>query len=109
MIDKSNPKYQRLIEVSNPDKVLKNANAYLGKGNFELFISNTKNHKYMIINKENGRKINFGNISYYDYTKHNDETRRQAYLARSEKIKGNWRDSKFSPNNLSRALLWDAK
>lgn len=106
MIDKNNPKYERLIQVSNPATVMRKANAYLGAGNFELFISNAKNHKYMVLNKENGRKINFGNISYEDYTKHGDETRRQSYLARSGKIKGNWQDSKFSPNNLSRNLLW---
>ncbi len=101
MIDKNNPKYEKLIQVSNPATVMRKANAYLGKGNFELFISNAKNHKYMVINKENGRKINFE-----DHTKHGDETRRQSYLARSGKIKGNWADSKFSPNNLSRNLLW---
>jgi hypothetical protein len=28
------------------------------------------------------------------------------YLKRSAKIRGNWRDNKFSPNSLARAILW---
>lgn len=105
-IDRSHPKYDKLIKVSNPSIVMRNATSYLGKDNFELFVSNTLVHKYTILNKENGKKINFGNINYEDYTKHGDDIRRNSYLARSGKIKGDWKGNKWSPNNLSRNLLW---
>ena len=41
-----------------------------------------------------------------DWTFHKDNDRRNRYLARATKIKGNWRDNKYSPNNLSINLLW---
>jgi predicted nucleic acid-binding protein len=37
---------------------------------------------------------------------HADEARRKSYLARSAGIKGDWRDDKWSANNLARELLW---
>jgi len=43
-----------------------------------------------------------------DFTHHNDELRRQSYLKRSAGIRGNWKENKYSANNLSRSLLWDA-
>lgn len=107
-IDKSNPKYKQLITVSNPSTVIKNADEYLGKENYEIFISNSSTHKYTIINKQNGKKVNFGNISYEDFTYHRDKIRRDNYLKRSAGIRGDWRDNKYSANSLSRALLWTA-
>ena len=41
-IDKNHPKYNKLITVSNPNKVVQNAKNYLGKGKYELFISDNK-------------------------------------------------------------------
>jgi DNA-directed RNA polymerase beta subunit len=52
-----------------------------------------------------GHKVNFGS-NMEDFTKHNDEQRRQNYLKRSAGIRGNWKENKYSPNNLSRSLLW---
>ena len=43
---------------------------------------------------------------YEDYLKHNDETRKKNYLLRSGNIKGNWKNNPYSPNNLSRNILW---
>ena len=43
---------------------------------------------------------------YEDYLKHNDETRKKNYLLRSANIKGNWKQNPYSPNNLSRNILW---
>ena len=63
-----------------------------------------KNKKYTIITPE-GHKVNFGS-NMEDFTKHNDEQRRQNYLKRSAGIRGNWKENKYSPNNLSRSLLW---
>lgn len=104
-IDKNHPKYKQLILVSNPSKVIKNANSYLGKNNYEIFISNNKDKKYLIITPD-GKRVHFGNINYEDFTKHNSEVRRNSYLARAMKIKGNWQSNKYSPNNLAIHLLW---
>lgn len=105
-IEKNHPRYSQLIQVSNPTEVVRKANAYLGAGNFDIYVSDLKTKKYMIINKANGKKIHIGDINREDYTKHKDEMRRKSYLARSAGIRGNWADSKFSPNSLARNLLW---
>ena len=52
-----------------------------------------------------GHNVNFGS-AMVDFTKHHDEQRRQNYLKRSAGIRGNWKENKYSPNNLSRSLLW---
>lgn len=108
MIDKNHPRYQLVTSVSDPDVVIKNANKYLGKKNYELFISNSKGYKYTIVRNDLGKKIDFGGASYYDFTKTSDEKKKNAYLARSAKIKGNWASDRWSRNWLSRNLLWDA-
>lgn len=104
MIDKNHSKYQKLIQVSNPSKVISKKNSYLGK-DIELSISNNKDKKYMIITPE-GKKVHFGNINYQDFTRNNDEIRRNSYISRATKIKGDWKNNKYSPNNLSIHLLW---
>ena len=48
----------------------------------------------------------FEQWGYEDYTKHKDDDRRQRYLARATKIKGDWKEDKYSPNNLSIHILW---
>ena len=73
--------------------------------NKEVFLSTRKNKKYMIMNDDN-HWVHFGQLGYEDFTKHLDEQRRLNYLKRSTKIKGNWKDNIFSPNNLSINLLW---
>ena len=92
-------------EYSNPQKALQNAKKYLGK-NTQLFVSNKTDKKYMI-QDPNGKWIHFGQIGYEDYLKHGDEFRRNNYLIRTENMRGNWRDNPYSPNNLSRNILWD--
>jgi len=100
-------KYKQLLEVSDPKIVLKNAIKYLGK-DVNLYISASKSYKYMILD-DRDRKINFGSIKYQDFTKHKNLLRRDNYLKRSAGINGSWRDDKYSKNNLSRILLWDAE
>jgi len=95
---------EKLLEVSNPDKAYKNAKKYLGK-DVKMYISTNKNKKYMIINPS-GKKVHFGSILYEDFTKHKDKLRQKSYLARSAGIKGNWKNDPYSPNNLSRNILW---
>ena len=108
MIEKSHPRYELVSSVSDPIIVQRNADKYLGRNNYELFISNSKGYKYTIVRNDNGRKINFANSNYYDYSKTNDEKKRNAYLARSEKIRGDWKSNKWSRNWLSRNLLWNS-
>jgi GTPase Era involved in 16S rRNA processing len=100
-----NDKLKELMKISNPAKVLKNAIKYFNNPNIKIYVSSKKDKKYMIIGL-NGKAIHFGQIGYEDYTKHNDNERKKAYLARATKIRGSWKDDPYSPNNLSIALLW---
>lgn len=100
-------KYEELLKVSDPKKVVNNAIKYFDDPNIKIYLSSSKNYKYMIYDN-NLKKVNFGSIHYSDFTRHNCKDRRENYLKRSEGIKGNWRDNKYSKNNLSRILLWNA-
>ena len=75
------------------------------KYNRPVFASTRKQKKYMI-RDDNNKMIHFGQLGYEDFTKHNDEKRRERYLKRTANIRGDWKENKFSPNNLSRNLLW---
>jgi hypothetical protein len=94
-----------ILKYSNPTIAQKMAYKYLGK-NAKLYRSTVKNKKYKIFDPHNEKWVSFGQMGYEDYTKHKDDARRKNYLTRSAKIKGNWRDNKYSPNNLSRNILW---
>jgi hypothetical protein len=94
-----------LLKWSNPVEVKMNANKYLGK-DVPLYYSTRSSKKYMVITPDN-KLVHFGQQGYEDYTKHKDEKRRSNYLARSSKIKGDWANNKYSPNNLSIHLLWN--
>ena len=72
-----NPK---LLKVSNPVIVKKNAIKYLGK-DVQIMASNTKDKKYAVITPD-GRTINFGDINYSDFTKTGDKILRDLYLKR---------------------------
>jgi hypothetical protein len=62
--------------------------------------------------------IKFGANKYNDYIIYKElakqnivdkdvpQKRRQSYLARSTKIKGNWKNNKTSKNNLAINILW---
>ena len=94
---------KELLKYSNPIIAQKRAYAYLGK-TAKLYPASKKQKKYRIWN---GYKwINFGQLGYQDYTRHKDKTRRRSYLARSRKIRGDWKRNKYSPNNLSIHILW---
>ena len=108
---------KEIKNVSNPDQVLNNAYQYYNKLGIDyknlgidqnklIMISSHKNKKYMIYDPYIKKYIHFGDIRYQDYTKHHNIERRQNYLSRASKIKGNWADNPFSPNNLSIAILW---
>ena len=78
-------------------------NKYFNKPT-KLYISDKPNKKYYILN--DNKKIYFGQAGYEDYTKHKDEKRRQLYLKRAINIKGNWKNNKYSSNNLAINILW---
>lgn len=97
-------KFIELLKYSNPQEVIKKSNLYFGE-NIPIYISSKANRKYMVQNPE-GKLIHFGQMGYEDFTKHNDTRRKYLYLRRTENIRGNWRADKYSPNNLSRNILW---
>ena len=96
---------RNIKEVSNPDKALANTKKYLGK-NAALYPSEKPKYKYKIFNPNTNKFVYFGSMLYQDYLKHGSEIRKKNYLLRSGNIKGNWKDDKYSKNNLSRNILW---
>jgi hypothetical protein len=93
-----------LSSFSDINKAKQNAYDYLGK-NVKLIPSTRKDKKFMIV-KPDGSKVHFGQMGAKDFTITGDENKKNAYLARSGKIIGNWKNDKYSPNNLSREILW---
>ena len=97
--------YNNIKKVSNPDKALANTKKYLGK-NAALFPSDKSKYKYKVFNPNNNKFVYFGSMLYEDYTKHGSEIRKNNYIRRASNIKGNWKDDKYSPNNLAIHILW---
>ena len=100
-------RFNQLITVSNPEIVKQNMKKYFKKEIPELFLSNRKNKKYMVLNPNTNKFVHFGALAYEDYTVHNDKQRQKNYISRATNIKGNWKTDRFSPNNLSLFLLWN--
>lgn len=102
-------KLSELIKISDPAEVKRRFEKYRGTTKAEISVSPRPDKKYMIrvaaTDGNRGRIIHIGS-TMSDFTKHSDEAKRKSYLARSAGIKGEWRDDKWSPNNLSRALMW---
>jgi len=100
-------KMKKLEKVSDYDKVLENVNQYFRpytKKDIYFDVSTRKYNKYMIKGDFTKNKfIHFGHIDYEDYTKHKDETRRNAFLTRNSK----WlNELPNTPAFLSYILLW---
>ena len=58
-------------------------------------------------------KVGYGDFIIYSWLEQQGEEdegfaemKRNAYLSRATKIKGNWKDNKYSPNNLAINILW---
>lgn len=97
-------KLSELIKISNPDEVKRRFEKYRGATKATIEPSPREDKKYLV--RVNGKRaIHFGS-RMADFTKHGDEARRKNYLARSAGIKGDWRDDRWSANNLARNLLW---
>jgi hypothetical protein len=92
-------------QFSNYSKVLKNAKAY-GILPEHIQVSNRIDKKFRVYNTDEGHWVNFGALGYEDFTKHNDRIRQFNYLSRATKIKGAWKQKKYSPNNLAINILW---
>jgi hypothetical protein len=100
-------KYNQLISVSNPELVYNNLQKYLRNAT-DLYISNRKNKKYMILNPYTNKMVHFGDIRYEDLTRHFDPIRRNSYLRRATNIRGTtWKDDPYSSNNLAIWTLWN--
>ena len=95
-------KYQTLLKYSDPKRVAQLAKQ---KGLGQVTVS-TRKDKKCVVKSPSGKLVHFGAIGFEDYTKHKDNKRRENYLKRSAGIKGNWKSDRYSPNNLSRVLLW---
>ena len=96
---------QTLRKYSNPTKAQKMAHQYLGK-TAKIYPGTSSQKKYKIFDPLKQTWVHFGQLGYSDFTKHKDKKRRQSYLNRSKHIRGNWEKNKYSPNNLSRHILW---
>jgi hypothetical protein len=94
-----------IYNYSDPEVVFHNAQIYLGK-NVMIRFSDKTLKKYMVLNPETDKWIHFGQMGYEDFTKHQNPIRRERYLKRTANIKGNWKNDKYSANNLSRNILW---
>ena len=79
----SSEKYNELIKISDPKKVLKNAIHFYGPDVY-IDVSTRKNKKYMIYDDVNNKMVHFGQMGYQDFTKHKNKQRRSLYLARAK-------------------------
>jgi len=99
-------KEKEILKYSNPSKVYQNAVKYLGK-NVRIELSTQPTKKYMVYNPNDNTWVHFGRMGYEDYTHHLNLERRHNYLVRSAGIKGDWKQNKYSANNMSRHILWE--
>lgn len=91
--------------MSDYKRVYKNWLKYRGDDDAEIYLSEKKDKKFCVVAPD-GKTVHFGQKGYTDFTKHQDEGRRDNYLARATGIRGNWRNNKYSANNLAINLLW---
>ena len=98
------PSDNPIWDYSNPRVAQKKAYQLYGD-NAILYRSKAKNKKFSIINPS-GHIVNFGQMGYEDFTKHKNPTRRHNYLTRTAGMKGDWKNDRYSANNLSRNILW---
>ena len=99
------PNDDELYKYSHPRLAQIKLRKYLDDKDIVLYKSTNKNKKYMIITPD-GHKVHFGQIGYEDFTKSGNTEKRESYLRRTENIRGDWKQNKYSPNNLSRNVLW---
>jgi 4-hydroxy-L-threonine phosphate dehydrogenase PdxA len=101
-----NEKIKQLLKISNPKKVIENAQQYFNDPNIKVYLSTRKKSKYAIYDPINKKLVHFGNINYEDYTRHLNDKRRQNYLSRASNIRGNWKSNPYSASNMAIHILW---
>lgn len=105
----------------NPKKYLQVAREQAEEAGYENFdeleFSMNGTHKLQIPN-EDGKIIRFGRVGYGDYLiwsylegkgeapEGQAEKKRNTFRISHSKIKGNWKQNKYSPNNLAINILW---
>jgi hypothetical protein len=99
-------KVEELKKYSNPREAQRKAYRYLGKKYGKIYPSSRREKKYMVQKPHTKKWVHFGQMGYEDFTKHKNLTRRKNYLNRSRKIKGHWKEDKFSANSLAIHVLW---
>jgi hypothetical protein len=96
---------KRLYLYSTPRTAQRMAYKYLGKS-AKLYPARNPVKKYSIYDTIHDKWVNFGQMGYEDFTKHHNKTRRKNYLTRTKGMLGDWKNNKYSANNLSRHILW---
>ena len=96
---------KEIHKYSSPRKAQQMAYKYLGK-TAKLYPANNPEKKYRVFDKKHNKWVQFGQMGYEDYTKHKDKSRRRNYLTRTKYMKGDWKNNRYSANNLSRNILW---
>ena len=102
----------------NPNDYLEDVNENAKKyGYTPVYFSNNNKFKLMILSPNN-KLIHFGSAINNDFIiyqyledmkrepKGTAQKRRKAYLSRATNIKGNWKQDKYSKNNLAIKILW---
>ena len=93
-------RYEDLIKISTPDVVFSKFKK--DNPNVKIQISTRKDKKYSIIHPITGKIVHFGS-TLEDFTKHNDNKRRDRFLSRARK----WQYMpKYTPAHLSYHYLW---
>lgn len=93
---------KEINKYSNPKTVYKNAKQLYGN-DVEIQLSSNPKKKYMIYDPYNEKWVHFGEYGYEDYTKHQDEERRERFLKRNAK----WKNSKpYTSSFMSYYILW---
>jgi hypothetical protein len=93
---------KNIYKYSNPKIVFELAKEIYGD-DIDIRISGKADKKYMILNPETNKWVHFGQMGYEDYTKHQDEERKDKFLKRNK----GWANKPiFSPAFLSYNLLW---
>ena len=109
------------MECSIPSNYLTIIRKQAGAAGYDpamLHLADDGVHKAVITDGK--RHIKFGKLGMADYhllkiaerngriEKGESDKRRESYLKRSAGIRGDWANNKYSPNRLSRSILWNA-
>ena len=78
---------EKIYDVSNPELVLKQLKKYYGD-KVDLYLSTSKTRNIWYTMKKE-KKIHFGDLRYFDYTKHKNKKGREQFRNRNKK----WKDA----------------